>query len=110
MTVAEIVKGLGLSVAAEGDLSRSVRGGYCSDLLSDVLAHVESGDIWVTHQRHMNVVAVAKLKEVAAVVIVRDAAPGEEVRARAEHEGVNLLVSSEGAFEVVGRLYPLVAG
>jgi len=110
VTVAGVVEHLALDVLAEGDLSTLVTGGYCSDLLSDVLAHAGGGDVWITHQRHMNVVAVAKLKEVAAVVIVRGAAPNEQMVERARAEGVNLLMSGESAFQAAGKLYRLLSG
>ncbi len=29
-------------------------GGYVSDLLSDVMAHAQDGDVWITMQRHVN--------------------------------------------------------
>jgi len=110
VTVAEVSEHLSLEVLAEGDLNAPVRSGYCSDLLSDVLAHAGGGDVWITHQRHMNVVAVAKLREVAAVVIVHGASPNEQVVERARSEGVSLLMSDENAFQVAGKLYQLLGG
>ncbi len=110
MTVAEVVERLELEALAAGELKATVAGGYCSDLLSDVLAHAQSGDMWITHQRHMNVVAVAKLKEVAAVILVRGAAPSAEMTGRARSEGVTILRSSASAFQVAGRLYQLLEG
>jgi len=42
--------------------------GYTSDLLSDVMAHVEEGSVLITIQAHKNTVAVAALTGVAAVI------------------------------------------
>lgn len=108
MKLAQIVAELGLETLAAGDLTREVKGGYCSDLLSDVLAHVQPGDLWITHQRHLNVVAVAKLREVAGVVFARGNRPGQEVVSRAATEGVNLFLYEGSAFEIAGRLHRLV--
>jgi hypothetical protein len=112
MTVAELVGKLGLKVRTGTDkLGRAVTGGYASDLLSDVMAHAKEGTLWVTLQAHPNVVAVAVLKEIAAIVLIHGREPQEDTVARAEAEGVTILVSDLPAFELVGRLYSLgVAG
>jgi len=108
VTVKEAAERLGLEVLAAGTSDRQVTGGYASDLLSDVLAAAEQGSLWITHQRHMNVVAVAKLRDVAGVIHPRSLRPSQEVLDRAAREGVNILSSSEGAFEVAGKLYALL--
>ncbi|MCR4391803.1 MAG: DRTGG domain-containing protein [Candidatus Acetothermia bacterium] len=108
MTVQAIAEKLGLEALAAADLAREVRGGYCSDLLSDVLAHAKAGDLWITHQRHLNVVAVAKLRELSGVICVRGLAPGPDVISRAADEKINLFLTSEDAFEVAGRLHRLL--
>ncbi len=108
MKLARIVAELGLENLAAGDLTREVTGGYCSDLLSDVLAHVAPGELWITHQRHLNVVAVAKLRDVAGVIFAQGNRPGHDVVSRAAAEGVNLFLSERSAFEIAGRLYRLL--
>ncbi len=82
-----------------------VEGGYASDLLSDVIARAESGNVWVTTQTHVNIVAVASLKELAAVVIVSGRKPDEETIDLAKTKGVCLLGAQSPAYEVAGRLY-----
>jgi len=109
MTLAEVAAALGLVPLVEFDPDRRVRWGFCSDLLSDVLAHAQEGDLWITHQRHLNVVAVAKLKGVA-VVCVRGLRPSSEVLDKAREEGVVILTAAEDAFELAGRLYHLLVG
>ena len=70
MTVRELAAALDLSVLTGNDhLDREVTGGYASDLLSCVMAGARAGDVWVTLQAHANVVAVASLLTLAAVVI-----------------------------------------
>jgi len=87
--------------------SKDVMGGYCSDLLSDVLAHAPHGGVLVTIQVHMNVVAVAVHAELAAVIFASGRTPDEEVRQTAVKEGVALYRSSQCAFDLAGRLYAL---
>lgn len=81
--------------------------GYTSDLLSCVMAGAKHGSIWVTLQAHINIVAVAALLEVSAVIITEGAMPEEETIAKANSEGITLLSSSENSFHVVGKLWQL---
>jgi len=108
MRIETIVANIGLEILGAADLTREVRGGYCSDLLSDVLAHAQAGDLWITHQRHLNVIAVGKLRDVAGVVFARGLRPTPDVISRATAERVNLFVSPHTAFEVAGKLYQLL--
>lgn len=88
-------------------LEREVRLGYASDLLSDVIAHAEESDIWVTLQVHPNIVAVAMMKSLAAIVLVGGRTPQAETLAKAEEEEIPLLRTALPAFELVGRMYAL---
>ncbi len=108
MTLNEIVRHLGLKVKVGGvDMDTQVRGGYASDLLSDVLANARVGDLWVTLQTHQNTVAVASMKEIAGILLVGGRQPESDTMTKAAEEGVALLVTPLPAFEVVGRLYQL---
>lgn len=109
MRLAELVQALSLEPLVLADPDRTVRWGFCSDLLSDALAHAREGDVWITHQRHLNVVAVAKVTGVAAVVCVRGLRPTGDVVSAADREGVTFLVAREDAFEVAGRLFRLLS-
>lgn len=108
MKLREVVERLGLEFVVRADPEVEVLGGYVSDLLSDVLAHAQAGALWITHQRHLNVVAVAKLRGVAGVVLARGLKPGEETVRRAQEEGVNILSSPADAFHTAGALHRLL--
>jgi len=108
MQLCTIIDELGLEILAGSELTEcDVCGGYVSDLLSDVVANAGDGDVWVTMQTHRNVVAVAALKDVAAIVLVNGKRPDEDTVEAARKEGVPLLLSSLPAFETVGRLYAM---
>ena len=108
MNLSEIADKLQLEVrACDGFLSNEVRGGYASDLMSDVLANAQEGDLWVTLQTHQNTIAVASMKELAGVVLVGGREPEEDTLRRAGEENIPLLVSSLPSFELIGRLYAL---
>jgi hypothetical protein len=108
MTLREVIDSLRLQVLTDGaGLDRDVTGGYACDLLSVVMGRSQTGQVWVTRQSHANVVAVASLKELAAVVLADGVTADPETLAKASEEKVVVLGSTLPAFELVGRLYQL---
>ena len=108
MKLADLTDRLGLHVrTAQEKLAEEVTGGYASDLLSDVLAHGRSGDVWVTLQAHQNVVAVASLRGIVGIILVAGRQPEAETIEKAEAEHIPILVGDLPAFEIVGKLYEL---
>ncbi len=106
MTVADVVSCVeGRLVAGRESADQPVRGGYVSDLLSDVMANARDGDLWVTLQRHANIVAVASVRDLACIVLVGGRQPEEAAVTRAEEEGVPIIVTALSAFDVIGRLH-----
>lgn len=81
--------------------------GYSSDLLSCAMAGAQHGALWVTLQSHVNIVAVAALLELAAIVVTEGNSPDEETIAKANEEGVTLLVTDESSFCVAGTLWAM---
>jgi hypothetical protein len=78
--------------------------GYASDLLSCVMSGAPHGSLWVTLQAHTNIVAVAALLELAAIIISEGAAPDENTIKKANDEGITLLSSPASTFSIVGQL------
>lgn len=109
MKVRELVEKLNLQVlsGAEG-LDRDIEGCYVSDLLSDVMGNAEMGDVWVTLQTHKNVMAIASLKELACVILVKGLAAGEETIAQSNEEGIPFLSTTMQTYETVGKIYQLL--
>ena len=64
-----------------------------------------SSDLWITLQSHSNVIAVATLLELSAVIITENAQPDQATLDKANDEGVNLLSTPLSSFEVAGRLW-----
>lgn len=85
--------------------SMEVHGGYVSDLLSDVMANSREGDLWVTMQKHVNIVAVAELNGLAGIVLVNGRKPEEATAARAEEKHIPIICTELQAFEAAGILY-----
>jgi predicted transcriptional regulator len=97
----------GTVVAGLAASEREIQGGYASDLLSDVMANSREGDIWVTMQKHVNIVAVAQLNGLAAIVLVNGRQPEPDTIARADEMGIPILSTPLQAFDVIGILYGL---
>lgn len=107
MRLADIVGALKLSSLVPGDPDAEITGAYVSDLLSDVMAHAKAGSVWVTIQTHQNVVAVASLLSLGAVIIAGGHTVEAAVIARAAAEGVPIYATAENAFTIAGLLYEL---
>jgi hypothetical protein len=108
MELKKIVDKLGLEVAVgAGRLERDVTGGYVSDLLSDVMANAGAGALWITIQTHANIAAVCSLNDLAGVVVANGKKPSEDTLAKAEEEGVAVLLSAESGFDLAGQLYKM---
>ena len=106
MNVAEAAKKIdGTLMTAAAAADREIKGGYASDLLSDVMGNSNEGDIWVTLQKHVNIVAVAQLKGLAAIVLVNDRKPESDTILKANEMGIPIIVSPLPAFEAIGILY-----
>ena len=111
MKVEDILKRMGLtSATGSSGLDREALGGYCGDLLSDVMANARKGSVWLTVQSHRNIVAVAVLGELAAVILVNGRLPDDDTRAKAEAEGIPILLSPLPAYETAGKLHEIGIG
>jgi hypothetical protein len=84
-----------------------VTSAYASDLLSCVMAGAKSGGVWITLQAHMNVVAVASLLDISAVILTENAQPDPAVLEKANEQGVRLLSSPHTSFTICGQLWSL---
>jgi predicted transcriptional regulator len=106
MKISQLLELLPLEVASGSrGLDREAVDGYCGDLLSDVMANAPKDALWLTVQSHQNIVAVAVLREISAIILVNGRLPEDETRAKAEEEGVPILLSPLSAYHLAGRLY-----
>jgi iron only hydrogenase large subunit-like protein len=111
MKLADLAEKLGLDVLTQkASLDRTVTGVYVGDLLSDVMANSQAGQIWVTLQAHPNIVAVATLRELSGIIVVNERKPDDETMAKADQEDVPVLGTDLSAYEICGRLYSIMAG
>jgi len=63
--------------------------------------------VWVTLMAHGNIVAVAALLDLSAIIITEDAQPDQDTIAKANEKGVVILSTPEPNFAVIGHLWEL---
>lgn len=109
LTLDHIIQALDLTLlTTPADFSGIIpQSGYTSDLLSCVMAGAKQRAIWVTLQAHVNIVAVAALLDLAAVIITEDAMPDPPTVEKANQEGVVLLATPKPNFFVAGKLWEM---
>lgn len=106
MNVAEAAQNIeGTVMTGKSAVEKEVLGGYASDLLSDVMGNSREGDIWITMQKHVNIVAVAQLNNLAAIVLVNGRKPEPDAMERADEIGIPIISTHMQAFDAIGILY-----
>jgi hypothetical protein len=109
MNLQEIIDHLDLRPLTEPqDFSQvTPSSGYTSDLLSCVMAGAKQHGLWITLQAHINIVAVAALLDLSAVIITEGAQPDQATLDKANQQGITLLSTPEQTFTIAGRLWEL---
>ena len=83
----------------------TIKNGYIGDLLSQVLAAVKPDSIWITIQRHLNIIGVAVMANIPAIVICEGHDVPDNVIEKADEEKVAIYRSQDSAFQLAGKLY-----
>ena len=109
MKVCDLIKALELNVfSGDSGLQKEIIGGYSSDLLSDVMGNAQEGYVWITLQTHKNIMAVASLKEISAIILVKNLKIGDDVIKVSNDEEIPILGTSLDAFTLAGKIYELL--
>ena len=109
MKVSDLVEKLNLTVVSgEKGLDRQVDGAYVSDLLSDVMGFAQENQVWITLQVHQNVMAIASLKDLAAVILVKGFEAAENTIRHSDDEQIPILSTNLSTFEITGKLYEIL--
>ena len=96
MTVAQLAALIDARILNQGNAEREVSGGIVCDLLSWVMANV---------QTHLNVLAVAALHDLSCVILPEGIKMEGASMEKAKEEGINILSSSLSAYEICGLMY-----
>lgn len=88
-TVSEIIEAMNLNVLTEVYRpDAEVKKGYAGDMLSHVMAHLESSECWFTILNSINVIAVASLNECPMVILTEGVVLQDPVVEKAKDEEI----------------------
>ncbi len=108
MQLRQLAEALNLTTkAGEPGLDAEVTGGYAADLLSCAMAGARKGNVWLTLQGHLNVVAIASLAELSGIIVTENKPVTMDTVAKADEEGIPILTTPLSTFELAGRLWEL---
>jgi hypothetical protein len=94
----------GLQCVEPASGKTDITGGYTSDLLSDVMAHLKEGDALITIQSHKNTIAVASLTGASAVILCHGRSASPDMLTAAAKENIAIFVSSASQYETTCAL------
>lgn len=99
MTVFEFCQKTGFEPLSVPQRAREINGAYAGDLLSWVMGNASEDNLWITIMTNSNVVAVASLVGVSAVVFAEGVRPEQEIIDLAFQKGINLISADCGVYE-----------
>jgi predicted transcriptional regulator len=84
---------------------KEITGVYMSDMVSDVIANAQAGNLLVTLQVHSNVIAAANLVDLAGIVVTQGKRPPEDVVRMADKAKISLFTTDLNRWQVATKLY-----
>lgn len=104
MTAGELCRELSAEIHSAGGREREITGVTASDLLSFVMGTAQEGAAWVTIQTHLNVAAVAVLKDLPAIIIASGRKPAQDLIDRCVEENICVASVPDTIFGVCVKL------
>ena len=108
MRVCKLKDALQLKAVTLGEADQEITDCYIGDMLSVVMSHAKEGDVWLTVQTNVNIVAVSALVGIACIIVVEGMEPDEDAVSKANEQGVTILKSEETAFSLACRIRELL--
>jgi hypothetical protein len=81
-----------------------IKGGFAGDLMSDVLASIQSEAVLITGLCNPQVVRTALIADIRLIIFARGKNPGQEILDLAIEENLPVATSHLGLYEISGRL------
>ena len=107
MTVNELGKNLALIKLTDSP-DKEVVSCYISDMLSRVLGGCGAGDVWITVQTSLNMVAVAVMTGASCVILPEGLTAPDNVIEKANDEGMTIFTSDETAFSLAVKIAKMI--
>ena len=92
-------------IVGEDKLDIEVKTAFGADLMSDVLAFAKAGSVLLTGLTNTQVVRIANVLDIAAIILVRGKKPPAEAISLAKDLHIPILITKYILFETAGRLY-----
>ena len=92
-------------IVGEDKLDIEVKTAFGADLMSDVLAFAKAGSVLLTGLTNTQVVRIANVLDIAAIILVRGKKPPAEAVSLANGLHIPILTTKYILFETAGRLY-----
>ncbi len=109
MNVNEVIEKLRLeNVSCSGDLEAKISGCFAGDLLSLAMSSVDKGNIWVTVQTNLNILAIASLTEASCIIVAASMNISDTVIEKAKEEDICLLRSDKGVYELCNLIGSII--
>jgi predicted transcriptional regulator len=107
MKIKEIIDLLdGEVIAGEHDLEIEISSAYSADLLSDVLALTEGDTLLITGTVTLQVIRVAEILGITAIIFIRGKQPsGDVMEVARKRLNIPMIVTKKTMFETSGILY-----
>jgi hypothetical protein len=106
-SIHEICSAIDARIHVPGKASGTVSRATAGDLLSFVMGCDSAETAWVTIQTHLNIAAVAVLKEIPLIIIAAGRVPAADLAARCGEENITLVTVGASMFDTcvsLGRL------
>ncbi|MDO5116044.1 MAG: serine kinase [Synergistaceae bacterium] len=107
MTITEICKALGGEIQCPGIGGREITEAAAGDLLSFIMGTAREGAAWVTVQAHLNVAAVAVLKDLPLIIIASGRKAPEDLIERCTTENIAIVSVPDSIYAVCAKLAAL---
>lgn len=108
-TVSEIIEAMDLQVLTEVYRpDAEIKKGYCGDMLSHVMAHLQSDEAWFTILNSINVIAVASLNECPLVILTEDVVLQDAVLEKAKEEEICVCTTSVDTYTASAVLHGIM--
>jgi len=92
-------------IVGEEKLDMEIKTAFGADLMSDVLAFAKAGSLLLTGLTNTQVIRIANVLDIAAIILVRGKKPSAETIELAEDLQIPILTTKYILFETAGRLY-----
>lgn len=107
MKLLEVINNIELEKINEFDADREVNGVYIGDLLSLVMSRANKDNIWITIQTHLNIIAVASLIELSAIIVAEGMDIDSDTIEKAKVLDIPILRTSLSAYDLACKLNEL---